>query len=172
MAGSKPAALPLGYTPSLYCAGHAAGSLKARAACQSSIVSRRRESPCSRSMRRGTSSWRAGVGFRRRELVGRERDAPEPLLERRERAVRARLPSLRGTRDREGRAANAASSRRAATSRAAPTAGSRDPSACACRRATSPSARSACRSTCERAAQRPAHARSSASASWCQRKLA
>src|SRR6476660_359077 len=86
MAGSKPAALPLGYTPAFILARHAAPRSRragvpvvdSQAQAQVAVLE---IDPARHEQRR------ASVGFRRRELVARERDSPEPLLEGREGAV-------------------------------------------------------------------------------------
>src|SRR4029079_1504748 len=88
MAGSKPAALPLGYTPAFILAwANARRSRRVpvvdgQAHAQVAVL----EIDPTRHEQR-----RAGVGFRRRELVARERDSPEPLLSSSERAVGAWL---------------------------------------------------------------------------------
>ncbi len=128
--GIKTRCLTAWLRPSLYCAGRVLlHSRRNCRGCQSSIVSCSASSPCVRSIRRGTSTCRIGRAGRR-ELVARIRDAPEPLVERRERAVVARLrvaaskPAIGKTEQPMRQARD-----RAATSRAAPRAPLRDPSA-------------------------------------------
>src|SRR6476646_9236097 len=88
MAGSKPAALPLGYTPAFILTwANARRSRRVpvvdgQAHAQVAVleIDPARHEQC-----------RASLGFRRRELVARERDSPEPLLEGSEGAVAPRL---------------------------------------------------------------------------------
>ena len=98
MTGSKPVALPLGYAPSLYCAGRVV--LHSRRGCGARrlpVVDRELERRDCRASDRcaAARALPSPVARNRRELVGGIGDAPESLLERRERAVgaRARVPA-------------------------------------------------------------------------------
>src|SRR5436190_3925529 len=87
MAGSKPAALPLGYTPAFIVARRSAR----RSGRGRSVPVVDRETQVDLAVRELDAPWdeqpRLGAGLRGRELIARERDSPEPLFERGERAV-------------------------------------------------------------------------------------
>ena len=174
MTGSKPVALPLGYAPSLYCAGRVV--LHSRRAC-----SARRLPVVDRELEREIAVRQIDAARHEHFLVRRPQSARVGRPDRRRARVVARgwracrrcpAPCRRQSRGRESRAANAAGSRRAATSRAAPRARPRDPSTCASRRAPSRVSASGGPATCSTPLRSgPRTASSSASSCWRQLKL-